>query len=145
MKKRFVFLVLSLLAAIFAVNIQAQQAGGLTCVSDKNEAMHEKYAEFPGGVAALYGFISDNITYPEDALAQKVEGIVVVKFSVDTQGVISNVRVKKNLFPSLDNEAIRIVSIMPKWAPGSILKDNECVPIEQVYTLPVVFNLPENN
>lgn len=134
---------LGMIAAFFVLNAQAQQAGKLTCVSDKNEALHEKYAEFPGGVAALYGFISENLIYPEDALAQKVEGIVLVQFNVDTVGVISNVQIKTAVFPSIDDEALRVVSIMPKWVPGSILKSGVCVPVQQVYTLPIVFSIPE--
>ena len=92
---------------------------------------------FPGGLGDLFEWLSKNVVYPADAKEAGVRGRVIVAFVVECDGSISNVRVVKTVFPSLDKEAIRVVSSMPKWIPGR--QGEEAVPVE--YTLPVSFRL----
>ena len=111
-----------------------------TVVSQKNEKVFdvvEQMPEYPGGMQALFEFLSQNIKYPEDAQKQKVEGRVIVTFVVETDGSISNVEVAKHAFPSLDNEAVRVIQAMPNWTPGK--QGGEVVRVK--YTVPIVFNL----
>ena len=92
-----------------------------TVVSQKNEKVFdivEQMPEYPGGAQALMEYLKDSIKYPEDAQKQKVEGRVLVKFVVETDGSISDVEVVKHAFPSLDTEAVRIIQGMPNWTPG---------------------------
>lgn len=77
------------------------------------------------------------MSYPEDAKKQKVEGRVTVQFIVETDGSVSDVKVDKQVFPSLDAEAIRVVQAMPKWTPG---KDKGKL-VRVKYNLPIVFRL----
>lgn len=73
---------------------------------------------YENGDEGLVRFIVHNLKYPTDAYEQGVEGRVLCSFIVGDNGQISNIEVVNGLFPSLDAEAIRLLSIMPKWNPG---------------------------
>ncbi len=72
---------------------------------------------FPGGQVEMQNFISQHLTYPTDDTA--AHGTVFIQFVVNADGSITDIVVAKGLIPSLDQEAIRLVSIMPKWIPGT--------------------------
>lgn len=97
----------------------------------------EQMPEYPGGMQAMIEFLQTNIKYPEDAAKQKVEGRVMVEFVVETDGSVSDVHVAKQVFPSLDAEAIRVVQAMPKWTPGK--EKGKVVRVK--YNLPIVFRM----
>ena len=78
----------------------------------------EEAPEFPGGTTALLDYIRKSIEYPEDALRDNKEGRVLVTFTIEEDGSITNPEVIKSICPSLDAEAVRIVKQMPKWKPG---------------------------
>lgn len=67
---------------------------------------------YPGGPKALKAFISENIKYPSDAITEKVEGSVSLKYSIDNQGKVISTRVISGLSPSCDEEAIRLVKLL---------------------------------
>ena len=96
--------------------------------------------EFPGGFAAMMQYLSSNIRYPEDAREAGTQGRVIVSFIVEKDGSISNARVTKPTYSSLDEEALRLVSTMPKWMPGK--QDGEAVRVK--YSVPVSFRLKDN-
>ena len=100
-------------------------------------AMVEQKPEFPGGEAAMYKWLGDNIVYPSAASEEGVQGRVVVEFVVGKDGSITNVRVVRARHPALDKEALRVVKAMPKWVPGR----NNGQPVKVTYTLPVTFKL----
>ena len=131
--------VLVLVAMMFAFGFSTASAQK-TVVSQKNEEVFdvvEQMPEYPGGMQALFEFLSQNIKYPEDAQKQKVEGRVIVTFVVETDGSISNVEVAKHAFPSLDNEAVRVIQAMPNWTPGK--QSGKVVRVK--YTIPINFSL----
>ena len=97
----------------------------------------EQIPEYPGGMQAMIEFLQTNMKYPEDAAKQKVEGRVMVQFVVETDGSVSDVHVAKQVFPSLDAEAIRVVQAMPKWMPGK--EKGKVVRVK--YNLPLVFRM----
>ncbi|MGV2541757.1 TonB family protein, partial [Bacillus pumilus] len=78
----------------------------------------EQMPSFPGGNAALMKYLGDNIKYPVVAQENGVQGRVVVSFVVERDGSITDVKVVRSVDPSLDREAVRVVSTMPKWIPG---------------------------
>lgn len=100
----------------------------------------ERNAEFPGGLEALSAFIIQNISYPKEARENKIQGRVYVSFVIDTDGSVIDVN---NAVPSkiigygIEEEAIRVVSIMPAWTPG--LQNGKTVKVR--YTLPIYFSL----
>ena len=111
-----------------------------TVVSQSNQSVYdqvEQMPEFPGGMPAMIEFLQTNLKYPKDAIKQQVGGRVMVMFVVETDGTLSNVRVARNVFPSLDSEAVRVVKTMPKWKPGK----EKGQPVRVNFTLPVVFSL----
>jgi len=127
---------MSLMAVFCLTTVSAQK----TVVSQKNDQVFdvvEQMPEYPGGMQALFEFLKENIKYPEDAQKQKVEGRVLAKFVVETDGSISNIEVVKHAFPSLDAEAVRVIQAMPKWSPGK--QKGQAVRVK--YVVPINFNL----
>ena len=137
MKKLFALLLLTM-AVPFA---NAQQP--VSNNDENNEAIFsvvENEPEFPGGVEALYKFISKNVVYPKKALKDGIEGKVVVEFVIEANGSVTNVKVFKSVNPDLDKEAVRVVSMMPKWKPGSLGGKN----VRSRFRIPINFQLNYN-
>lgn len=97
----------------------------------------EEQPSFPGGMGALMQWLNDNINYPPIAAENGIEGRVIVQFVVSKTGAISDVRVARGVDPSLDKEAVRVVSKMPNWTPGKQNGTN----VNVRFTLPVQFRL----
>ena len=93
--------------------------------------------QFPGGDAALINFLNENIKYPPKAAQDKVEGKVIVQFVVKKTGKIDNVKVLRSVRKDLDDEAVRVVKMMPDFIPA---KQNGEV-ADMPYTIPVSFKL----
>ncbi len=100
----------------------------------------DKKAEFPGGKAELTKFLKKNLSYPQIAIDNNIQGNVVVKFVVSRTGEIKDVKVTRPVDPSLDQEAIRVVQSMPKWTPA----EQHNKPCNSYFTLPVNFRLKDN-
>lgn len=127
---------MSMMAVLCLMTANAQK----TVVSQSKQNVYdvvEQMPEFPGGMPAMIEFLQTNLNYPKDAKKQKVGGRVLVMFVVETDGSMSNVRVAKKIFPSLDAEALRVVKAMPKWNPGK----EKGKPVRVNFTLPIVFSL----
>ncbi len=99
----------------------------------------EDMPKFPGGIPAISKYISSNIVYPEEAKKQKIEGTVIVKFTVDKSGKVTDVYIDKDKSAEslLNEEAIRVVSEMPKWEPGK--QRGKKVQVEM--SVPIAFKL----
>ena len=83
-----------------------------------NFRVKEKLPEFKGGKKQLKRYLSKNISYPDDAIQNQIEGNVIVRFAVEPDGSISNPTIVKSLGYGCDEEAIRLVTNMPYWEPG---------------------------
>lgn len=94
-------------------------------------------AQFPGGINAMMKFLSANIKYPAEARRYGIQGKVFVKFIVEKDGSLSDIEVLRGLDQSLNKEAVRIVSLFPKWVPGRQAKK----PVRTQFILPVYFKL----
>ena len=131
-------ILMSLMAICCLTTVLAQK----TVVSQKDQKedpfnVVEDMPAFPGGMEAMIQFISSNIKYPAAAKKQKVDGRVLVKFVVEKDGSITEVKVIKPAFPSLDAEAIRVVKAMPKWKPG--YQNGQAVRVQ--FAMPINFSL----
>ncbi|MBP1664490.1 MAG: TonB family protein [Bacteroidetes bacterium] len=93
--------------------------------------------EFPGGIDALMKFMAENIKYPAEAVKNKIEGKVILKFVVDDTGKVTDIEVARSVAPMLDAEAIRVVGLMPRWEPGK----QKGIPVNVRFALPVAFKL----
>lgn len=100
----------------------------------------EQMPEFPGGQAALLRWISENVKYPATAEENGIQGRVVCTFVVECDGSVTEVQAARSVHPSLDNEAVRVLSMMPKWKPGT----QNAKPVRVKYTVPVTFHLIDN-
>jgi TonB family protein len=96
-------------------------------------------AQFPGGNDSLMKWMAANISYPEGANADSVQGQVVVSFIVDRFGGLFDVKVEKSLHSSCDAVAVLAVKSMPKWTPAK----NGGEDVASKLFLPVDFRLPE--
>ena len=97
----------------------------------------EEMPKFPGGLQEAMVFIGKNIKYPVEAQQAKIEGRVIVRFVVGRDGSVSDVEVMRGVSPELDAEAVRVVSMMPKWIPGK--QRGKAVAVK--YTMPIMFRL----
>ena len=132
--KKLILMLLMAVCCLMTANAQK------TVISQTNQKVFdtvEQMPEYPGGMQAMIAFLQTNMKYPEDAAKQKVEGRVMVQFIVETDGSVSDVHVAKQVFPSLDAEAIRVVQAMPKWTPGK--EKGQVVRVK--YNLPIVFRM----
>jgi protein TonB len=101
-------------------------------------ALVEEKPKFQGGDANDFSkWVNSKLVYPELAKENGVQGRVTLQFTVYTDGSVRDVKVLRGVDPSLDKEAVRIVSSSPKWTPG---KQRER-PVKVTYTFPVLFQL----
>lgn len=78
----------------------------------------EEMPQFPGGESALYEFIYKNIQYPQSAKEQNIQGRVFVKFCIAYNGTVNRATVVKGVSSELDQEAVRVISMLPPFKPG---------------------------
>lgn len=97
----------------------------------------EQMPEFPGGMANLLKWIAENVNYPTIAAENGIEGRVSCQFTVNADGSISDVIVVRPVDPSLDREAIRVLSRLPKFTPGQ----QRGKPVRVKFSVPVRFQL----
>lgn len=107
---------------------------------DENEPIFtvvEDMPEFPGGMKNLLKYLQTELQYPEVAKENGIEGRVSCRFTIQKDGTITNVEVIRGVDPNLDQEAIRVLEVMPAWKPGRQRGRNVAVS----YTVPVTFRL----
>jgi periplasmic protein TonB len=92
--------------------------------------------EFEGGMAALYKFVSSRLKYPGRALDDGIQGTVFVKFVVDEKGKVGNLSLVNNLGYGLDDEAMRVVAMIPNFKTPA--KSNG-EPVKVYFQLPIRF------
>ena len=97
----------------------------------------DKKPQFPGGLSELMRYLTEHIKYPAAARDKGCSGTVILRFVVETDGSISNVKVLMGVCPSLNTEAVKVVSGMPKWIPGRL----KGKPVRVLFNLPVRFSM----
>ena len=98
----------------------------------------EEKPSFQGGDANQFSkWVNSKLVYPEIAKENGVQGRVTLQFTVNADGTVSNVKVLRGVDPALDKEAVRVVSMSPKWKPGK-QRDRA---VKVTYTFPVIFQL----
>ncbi len=101
-------------------------------------AVVENKPTFNGGDANDFAkWVNENIKYPQEAIDENIEGRVLLKFTVDKEGNVKDVKVVRGVNELLDNEAVRVVSSSPAWGAGS----QNGTPVAVNYTFPVSFRL----
>jgi TonB family protein len=97
----------------------------------------ENMPVYPGGDAALFKFIYENIKYPPEAKEQGIQGKVILRFMIASDGAVEDITVVRGVDPLIDAEAVRVMSILPDWAPGT----QGGKPVNVWYSVPVSFSL----
>jgi protein TonB len=97
----------------------------------------ENMPEFPGGDLGLMKFIQKNVRYPAIAKEYNITGKVYVSFIVDKQGSVTNVKIVRGVDKNLDAEALRVVSLLPKYKPGK----QRGKAVRVMFTIPINFTL----
>lgn len=124
---------LMMLVLLFSFMTSTAQTKKNDMVFDVVEVM----PQYPGGPIAMLKYIMENIKYPEQAMKEGIQGRVTVRFIVEKDGSISDVRPVLSVHPLLNKEAVRVVESMPKWSPG---KQNG-KPVRVRFNVPVMFKL----
>lgn len=97
----------------------------------------QEKAEFPGGKEGLGAFLKKNLSYPKSALETGTQGTVIVEFTVEKNGTVTDVKVVRSIDPALDKEAERVVKLMKGWKPAK----NGTKYVRSKFRLPVTFRL----
>lgn len=97
----------------------------------------DENSDYIGGKNQLSNFLAKNTVYPDDAKTNRIQGLVYVSFIVEKDGSLSNVKIFRERHPNLDNEALRVVSLMKNWTPGKY--NNKAV--RTWHVLPFAFRL----
>ena len=97
----------------------------------------EHMPEYPGGMDSLMTFLMRTVKYPKEAAEKGIQGRVVVMFIVEKDGQISEPEIQKSVFPTLDEEALRVIRCMPKWKPG--MQSGKVVRVR--FNIPITFRL----
>jgi len=96
------------------------------------------YPRFPGGDESRLFFLRKNIRYPELAVKNQIQGVVLLIFVIETDGSISNIEVDKRIGGGCDEESIRVTRLMPRWEPGK--RNGKAVRV--LVRMPIVFRIP---
>jgi protein TonB len=138
---------LPLLALLAGTAVSAQNDGDIDVAvpvmeekaQDPNEpfTMVEQMPQFPGGQEALFAYIGKELKYPEQAVEEGIEGAVFITFVVEVDGSITGVKVLRGIGGGCNEEAVRVVSGMPKWTPGK--QRGQAVRVK--YNLPIRYKL----
>ena len=104
-------------------------------------ALVDQKPRFQGGDPNAFShWVNQHLVYPHTAKKDGIQGRVTLHFSVDADGNVVDVKVLRGADPTLDKEAVRVVSSSPKWTPG---KHND-KPVKVTFTFPVIFQLKHN-
>lgn len=126
-----------LLAIIYCSNVYAYSV----CVLVDNDTTVytkvEQPPDFPGGMKKMYKFIKNNIQYPVQAFENKVKGNIFIAFIIEKNGSLSNIHIVQGIGYGCDEEAVRVIKLMPSWLPGKEKGEPKRVRM----TLPIEFPL----
>ncbi|MGN0086743.1 MAG: energy transducer TonB [Alloprevotella sp.] len=117
-----------------------QTAGGTQAPPKEEEILEnvvEQPAQFPGGEGALINYVNSHVKYPQIAIDQDLQGVVLLRFVVEKNGSVGDVIVKKSLSKECDAAAIKVVKSLPKFIPAK----SQGHPVRVWFTLPVRFQI----
>ena len=116
------------------VNIGSAASGTVNYIEVYEYDFVTDKPSYPGGDAELMKFINSHREYPKEAYQKGIQGRVTCSFVVNPDGSISHISVLRGVEPSLNREAIRVLSEMPEWCPGKL--DGRAVPTRVVWSVP---------
>ncbi|MBF9236902.1 energy transducer TonB [Hymenobacter sp. BT683] len=93
--------------------------------------------QFTGGDKAFAAYLSKSIRYPQQALQRRISGRVLVNFILNAEGKVQDAHVVSGPGNGLNDEALRLVWLMPAWVPARVNGE----PVRVACTVPISFNL----
>lgn len=99
----------------------------------------EQMPQFPGGDEKLIQFLQKNLIFPEHAIENQIFGTVYITFIIESDGTVSNPRILRGIGSGCDEEAIRVIKLIPRWIPGK--QNGKTVRVQ--YNLPIKFKLDD--
>ena len=126
----------------FRLSIQTTEDNPVQIIRNNNDSIYQivdEMPQYPGGEKAMMEYVAKNVKYPQEAKDKEIQGRVFVSFVVEKDGSVSTVKVLRGIGGGCDEEAVRVVSSMPKWKPG--IKDGK--PVRVSYMMPLNFKLTE--
>lgn len=123
--------------------VETYEHGKLIGGESTREGVKYKYTSsgdppsFKGGINKFYEYVGYSTRYPNDAARDKISGTVFLSFTIERDGRLSEVKVERPVYPSLDEEARRVVRSSPKWIPGT----QRGVPVRVKYNIPLKFTV----
>ena len=136
MKRRGIIF-LAFVAMVVSLSAQETKTASAQTDSSRIFVDYEENAQFPGGDMACKKWIQEHIKYPEGCRSDSIQGRVVVSFIVERDGSLDSIKVVRSPHPALSEEAIRLVSEMPRWKPARYYNKT----IRSRFFLPVIFRL----
>ncbi len=132
-----ILLCFSLLFASFAYGQNTK------ATSDDNTVLNSAATmpAFPGGIDSMQSYISNTVIYPDDAVANNIQGRVIVKFIVNANGDVTNPVVVHSVNPLLDSAAVAVIRYMPQWTPA----EDDGKNVSVYMTLPIIFHLDSDS
>lgn len=106
-------------------------------MNSKDTIKIDKYAMYPDGIKGIRNHISRNLRYPQSAYRRGIQGKVILKIIVEKDGSIADIEVLQSIDPTLDSEAIRVLSKLKAWVPGY----NNGLPVKVEYKIPFYFKI----
>lgn len=100
-------------------------------------AVVDEFPTYKPGITAFYEYLRRVVRYPADAQSRNISGTVLLSFVVEKDGKVSDVVVTRGVYPSIDEEALRVMRSSPKWNPGK----QRGVPVRVKYNVPISFSL----
>jgi len=98
----------------------------------------DKMPEYPGGEKEMFKFLGNNIIYPEEAIKNSVEGKVYINFTIEEDGSLTNIHIRRGIGGGCDEEAMRVIKLMPNWNPATL--DGENIRVHE-FVIPINFKL----
>lgn len=125
-----------------ATRVQLQSTANVQHAEETKQYIYDLWfvdeePRFPGGERGLLKFINSHREYPQEAYESGISGRVLCSFTIMTDGTVSDVQVIRSVEASLDREAVRVISLMPRWIPATV--SDQAVPVH--YVLPIPFRL----
>ena len=127
----------------FRLKILTTENNPVQVIEKDNDSIYntvEEMPEFPGGMEAMMKYISENVKYPEEAKDKNISGRVFVSFVIEKDGSVNEVKIMRGIGGGCDEEAVRVISAMPKWKPGK----QKGKPVRVSYMLPLNFKLNDD-
>ncbi|MBR5205505.1 MAG: energy transducer TonB [Bacteroidaceae bacterium] len=137
---KFVLMTLLMAALLLGNSIKVVACNSeIGCITQQEEIYQllDKKPKFKGGETGLEKFLKENVKYPAIARENGVQGRVIVEFIIEKNGSITNAKIIKGVDPHLNNEALRVVNLMPKWKPGK----HKGKKVRVRYSMPILFRL----